>query len=212
MSFNRPNWDSCTYKFKVNQSVDAARYGIETPRPDCLACHPFDPSVNHGQRGFPTDINGQCVKKPLIDVDSELRTLNRASSRCPVEKYLPQEKEFCESIQPLRDCRAIPNETTRISNPPCTLRGTGWNRWEWLCQNPQDKSLIPFDYNVSSRTVIKDNHRPCLDVPINQSAALPPLNNSDDVYVGPTPCQYGAMPNFTSLHWRQDNEMDPYVR
>ena len=24
------------------------------------------------------------------------------------------------------------SEDTRLSNPPCNLRGTGWNRWEWL--------------------------------------------------------------------------------
>lgn len=211
MSFNRLNWDQCTYKFNVNQSVDAATYGIKTPRPECLSCFPVDPLVNQGQRGFPVAENGTCANRLLIDVDSELRIINRPASRCPIEKYLPQDKEFCGSQLPLRDCRSIPTETTRISNPPCTLRSTGWNRWEWLCRNPQDKALIPFDYNISSRTIVKDNHRPCIETPINQSPALPPLNNSDAVYRGPEPCQYGKLPTFTSVHWRQCPDYKGFV-
>ena len=209
MSFNRLNWDPCTYKYNVNQSVDAANYAIKTPRPDCTACFPYDSTVQHGHNGFPIGADlerhgtiGNCVGRPLVDVDSELRTITRHNSRCPTEKYLPGQ-EFCGSFTPLRNCQAVPSETTRISNPPCTLRSTGWNRWEWLCKNPQDKCLVPFDYNVSSRTVIRDNHRPCIEEPINQAPALPSANNSDDVYAAPGACQWDQIPNFTSTHWRQ---------
>lgn len=213
MSFNRLNWDPCTYKYNVNQSVDAATYGLQTPRPDCAACFPADTNIQHGKNGFPIDAQGggisQCATRPMVDVDSEMRRLNKPGSRCPVEKYIPNE-DFCGSYTALRDCRALPVETTRISNPPCTLRSTGWNRWEWLCKNPQDKSLIPFDYGISSRTVIKDNHRPCIEEPINQAVALPA--DTDDVYKGAEACQWGHLPNFTSTHWRTCCEMAPYLK
>lgn len=185
MSFNRQNWDQCTYKFNVNQSVDAATYGIQTPRPNCFTCSPNDPSINHSQTGF-------YVKDKSIDVDSELKTLNKPASRCPVDKYLPSNNnknpiKSNQNVQ-IKTCDALSTETTRISNPPCTLRSTGWNRWEWLCQNPQDNSFVPFDFNISSRTIVKDNHRPCIEKPLNQTNALPDLNTSDEMYWGWYPC------------------------
>lgn len=180
MSFNRPNWDQCTYKFNVNQSVDAATYGIQTPRPDCFNCSPNDPSIAHSQTGF-------YVKDGHIDVDSELKSLNRQATRCPVDKYLPTDSEKYDIAT--KTCDAISTETTRISNPPCTLRSTGWNRWEWLCQNPQDKSLVPFDFNISSRTVVKDNHRPCIETPMNPNTGIPGWNQSDEMHWGYYPCK-----------------------
>ena len=54
---------------------------------------------------------------------------------------------------------------THYYNPPCTLRGTGWNRWEWLCQNPQNRAIVPFNrglfIGVNTNLMARDNHRPC---------------------------------------------------
>ena len=66
-----------------------------------------------------------------------------------------------------------PVEDTRLSNPPCTLRGTGINRWEWLCRNPQERVFVPFDFNISDKTLAKDNHRPCVPNPLDQTLVLP---------------------------------------
>lgn len=67
----------------------------------------------------------------------------------------------------------VPAEDTRTTEPACNLRGTGFNRWEWLCKNPQEQALIPFDYNVANRIVVKDNHRPCVPTPVDQRLPLP---------------------------------------
>ena len=52
------------------------------------------------------------------------------------------------------------------------MRGLG-NRWEWLCLDPQEKVLIPFDHNINNRIIVKDNHRPIIPKPLDQSLALP---------------------------------------
>jgi hypothetical protein len=51
----------------------------------------------------------------------------------------------------------------RLYNPPCTLRATGWNRFEDLPHNPQDNFETPFDFLIPSRTQSKDNwvKQPC---------------------------------------------------
>lgn len=203
MSFNRLNYDQCTYKHNLRQSVGTGDYILNTPKIDCLGCFPKDPKL-------PVDKYGAslCGDKPLVDVDSELKILTRKASNCPTQKYLPQAKPFCQTVN-LADCRSVPQEDTRLSNPPCTMRCSGWNRWEWLCQNPQDKAFVPFDFNVSNRLIVKDNHRPCIPKPVDQSMVLPPLNQSDEMHEYRQ--KYDENTDIPSIHWRRCSAYDNYM-
>lgn len=214
MSFNRLNYDACTYKHNVKQSIGAADYYIGTPRVDCRACFPTDPSIMLGF-GHPGPISGGiggavCKDKPLTDVSSELLGITRKASNCPDEKFTPDGGRFC-SLTEIKDCNSFPNESTRLSNPTCTLRGTGWNRWEWLCQNPQDKCLVPFDFNISNRLIVKDNHRPHIQKPINQINALPPANNDDNMYQPPQPACMTPTFDEPSTMWKNIGALAPYI-
>ena len=65
-------------------------------------------------------------------------------------------------------------DDTRLSDPPCNLRGTGWNRFQPLCLNPQDQVLFPGEYQIPTRIIVKDNHRPCVPTPaVNTMLPLP---------------------------------------
>ena len=213
MSFNRLNYDACTYKQNVKQSVGSADYYIGAPRVDCRACFPTDPAVNLGF-GHPGLVSGGiggavCKDKTLTDVSSELFGITRKASNCPSEKFIPSNKEFC-TLTDVKDCNGLPNESTRLSNPTCSLRCTGWNRWEWLCHNPQEKSLVPFDFNISNRLIVKDNHRPCIQRPINQLDALPPANKDDTVYQPPQPACITTALDEPSTHWKKCNALASY--
>ena len=76
-----------------------------------------------------------------------------------------------------KDCTLLQQEDTRLSNPACNLRGTGWNRWEWLCHDPQERVLMPFDYHINTNILERDNHRPCVPEPMDQTMSLPVPNN-----------------------------------
>lgn len=175
MSFNRLNYDDSTYKHILRESIGPGDYLLNTPRVDCEGC--FFPSPDVRMNGYGA---GVCDKE-VIDVDSELMNITRPATKCPSGKYVPKANEFCTMRMP-QDCDGLTREDTKLSNPPCTLRGTGWNRWEWLCQNPQDKALIPFDWNINNRLIVKDNHRPCIPDPIDQEVALPPRSNDNIIY------------------------------
>jgi hypothetical protein len=205
MNFTRLNWDDCTYKHNLKQSVGSSDYLLNTPLSDCRSCFVTDPSMRTAATpGVVGSTSGPsvCANKPLIDVDSELRIMNRKASNCPTDQYLPSANGFC-GLRNFQDCQtAIPKEDTRISNPTCTLRCSGWNRWEWLCKNPQENALVPFDFGINNRLIVKDNHRPIVHDPINQASCLPPLNMSDDmVQYDPTSCM---QPNqdIPSTTWR----------
>lgn len=205
MSFTRLNYDSCTYKHNLKQSIGTADYQINTPKQECHGCFPADPSLNID--GYGASI---CRNKPLIDVDSELKIITRRASNCPTQKYLPTPGQFCETKN-LPDCRSLPQEDTRISNPPCTLRSTGINRWEWLCQNPQAKALMPFDFNISNRIIVKDNHRPCIPRPLSVAPLLPPNNNSNETFEYKHICTEESSEFMPSIHWRKATDYKNYI-
>lgn len=176
MSFNRLNYDDDTYKHILRESTGPGDYRLTEPRVDCDSC--FFPSPDIRMDKYSA---GACPQSDLINVDSELMNITRKRTNCPAGKYIPTGTEFCKAT-PSKDCYGLTREDTKLSNPPCTLRGTGWNRWEWLCKNPQDKALIPFDWNINNRLVVKDNHRPCVPSPLDQEESLPPVENNKVVY------------------------------
>lgn len=197
MSFNRLNYDNCSYEQTLLESEGPGAYKLMTPanvNKPCLAADPYIRAQYMGSKHHPGS--------SLIDVDSELMNITRPASDCPSRKYIPRNGQtgMCsapnsnnmtttDTIPPLNhegftsgtttsqhmnftNC-FTPTESTRLSNPPCTLRGTGWNRWEWLCKNPQDRVEVPFDHMIDSVLMAKDNHRPLLPKPMDQTIALP---------------------------------------
>lgn len=212
MSLTSLNNDICTYKTNLEQSIHSGNYMTGAPRIECTACFNIDPMTRIGS-GFAGGSGGKygdsvCENSKLIDVSSELLNITRRASNCPKDKFAPP-VDVCNKVD-LMDCKSIKSEDTRFSNPSSTLRGTGWNRWEWLCQNPQDNALRSFTNNVSNRIVVKDNHRPCIPNPINQSPAIPMLNNSDDIYSSYTAKDEIKDETIPSIHWRKYNEYSNY--
>lgn len=165
MSFNRLNFDTCAYNHQLNESIGPGEYMLDRNN-FCEPCFVPSPTVNVQRFG------AAICNKSLIDVDSELLGITRKASDCPGKQYLPQEKPFCQT-RLTNECNELDAEHTRLSNPPCTLRCRGWNRWEWLCQDPQDRVIMPFDTNINNRLIVKDNHRACIPKPLDQSLSLP---------------------------------------
>ena len=188
MSFNRLEYDTCAYKQHISESIGPGEYHLATPHISCEDCFSKDPQLIMQRMGASVAKN-----IPMVDVDSELLNINRKLSNCSSDEFIPKFDEkgnINNSIEQVdfKDCGIPMVENTRISNPPCTLRGTGWNRWEWLCNDPQERVLIPFDNNINYRMVAKDNHRPIIPKPLDQTAALPkPTNEPIKVNIAKAP-------------------------
>ena len=177
MSLNRLAFDNCSYEQVLGESLGPGFYQLTTPPNTCKPCHSTDPRIRLQTTGVSLNKDTH-----LVDVDSELIGLSRNSSNCNTKQYNPnnpclETSKLCIDMDKTTidfdDCFKN-TEDTRLSNPPCTLRGTGWNRWEWLCLDPQERVLMPFDHNISNRLVVKDNHRPCIPQPIDVNLSLPP--------------------------------------
>jgi hypothetical protein len=181
----RLNYDSCSYKEKLKRTVGPGLYYLDTPYNDCMDCSqdiPADPSLRYQSYGHNT-----CSMRNAVEDSNELLGLNYKNTKCNAEEYIPGKYQAsgCSirgSTEP-RACLA-PQEDTRLSNPPCTLKETGINRWEWLCFDPQERAIEGHDrVPVNYRMVAKDNHIPCIEEPLDQSSFQPnskqELNNLD---------------------------------
>ena len=207
MSFNRLNYDTCAYQQDLYQSVGPGEYRLTEPPNTEDNCFAESPHIRLQHQGV-------SVSKdtPLIDIDSELLNLTRPATACPSKKYIPDGSQ-CGLTNPDdanknkvhgKECY-FTVEDTRLSNPPCTLRGTGWNRWEWLCLDPQERVLMPFDHNISNRIVVKDNHRPCIPKPIDVNLSLPP--QMGDIQANPVYTTASVPTGPPSIHWKTAEHM-----
>jgi hypothetical protein len=173
MSFNRLHYDTCESKQAIEQSVGPGTYMLDTPYNDgCSPCYESNPKIRIQQRGIRQEVQGN---PELVDIESNLFRLTQPESRCPSLKYNPQnldEPNIPEYGSRTRRC-TFPTEEPRLQNPPATLRSTGWDRWDFLDRNPQDRVEIPFPWNTNYRLVAKDNHRAAIPRPLDQRPALP---------------------------------------
>ena len=208
MSFNKLNYDTCSYKQALSESVGPCEYQLGMPFISCEDCFSKDPQLILQRMGASVAKN-----IPMIDVDSELMNINRKLSNCSSNEFIPKfdkNGEIDNTIESVhfKDCDIPTRENTRLSNPASTLRGTGWNRWEWLCQDPQERVLPEFDYLVDTRNVVRDNHRPHIPIPVSQTAVHPMANNEPIV---DNLARVPSVPtNPPSVHWQDANIIRKY--
>lgn len=181
-NLTRQNYDGCSYEEKLKRTMGPGFYQTNKLSNDFQMCQrdvPADPSLRYQKFGYST-----CVQGQTIDDESELRRLNYKNSKCNEDSYNPGSyiaNGLCsvDGKVGVRDCGSNPQESTRLSNPPCNLHGTGINRWNWLCFDPQEHVLERFNREATdSKVLFKDNHVPCLEKLMDQQGLLPPEENN----------------------------------
>ena len=175
----RLKYDSGSYQEELTRSIFPGIYQLNSPYNDCNDCGviiPDDPFMRYQTYGQNT-----CSMKKAIDDSTELSGLNYKNSKCNKDSYMPNSyvSTGCKTNYngDVRKC-AIPTESCRLSNPPCTLKETGINRYDPLFWNPQDTALEQFDrIGINYRMVAKDNHVPLVEMPQDQNVFYPLRNN-----------------------------------
>ena len=91
-------------------------------------------------------------------MESDLKGVGRPPSRWRTENLLydPRTNEMnLAGMSHPEDSNPVPLNFNRLYNPPCTLRTTGWNRWQPLFHDPQANFETPFDWFIPARDVDK---------------------------------------------------------
>lgn len=156
-SFERLPYDLGAYCTDLKQATAPLKYMLDpTFANQCDPCRPADVGYI-GRQGVSLSKDAK-----LVDVESELLLLNYRNSRDPSAKYNPCcSPNYSRNLLHFNDCM-IGTDYSRITNPPCSLRSTGVNRFQPICLDPQDTDrwLMPSQVGMSYRLIVKDNNVP----------------------------------------------------
>jgi hypothetical protein len=129
------------------------RYQLEKPEHNCPSSFPAEPTVRLQYSGA-SWLDGQW----RTDVESDLKNINRLGTRVKSNsvQYNPETNRMNNVGLTNAADMTLGQTFQRLTNAPCTLRATGWNRWEPLLRNPQETFEQPFDYFIPSRLLDKE--------------------------------------------------------
>ena len=162
MAFHRLPYDEDSYKQALAESMGPGRYRVLTPFPKTHRCPPVE--VTRAETG--------------------LLGIGRHLSKASRDKYDPQKADpagYCARDDPFQD--ELEAEGTRLSNPPSTLRGTGFHRWGFPLEEPLSDPKP--EMAKSDRALAKSRPPPCRAPEVDQSAALPPAAPEERRSSGP---------------------------
>lgn len=177
-TFERQMYDPRAYDTNLKQSTAPLMYQMNPIRNDISnPARMADPGFN-GKVGV--SITHQ---RPLVDVESDLLGLDIKLTKDPNQMYQPRCPQ-CGSFTDgypcgggvtsgCKNCQEklynLPRgdfgrDYTRLSNPKCTAREVGINRFQPLNIQPQDEQrwLQQAEVGINYRMVVKDNHVPCI--------------------------------------------------
>jgi len=133
----------------------AARYYLNPPAKNCPTTFPTDATTRIQYSGA-SWVNDEWK----TDVESDLRGIGRFATkiRCDDGLYNPDTNAMNNKGMSHAQDENVPLTFARLVDPPCTLRATGWNRWQPLFHNPQETFETPFDFFIPSRDTDKEKY------------------------------------------------------
>jgi hypothetical protein len=155
-NLTRPKFDDFHQADDMRITSYAGRYYLNPPDANCPATFPVEATTRIQMSGASWPA-GQWK----TDVETDLKGINRFGSRimCDSALYNPETNKMNQVPLQAADDENFPLLFQRLVNPPCTLRATGWNRWEALPHQPQLTFETPFDHFIPSRTIDKEKCR-----------------------------------------------------
>jgi len=214
-NFQSLKYDPVTYATDIKQSTQPLKY-----RMDPLYANTCGDTCRPSDVGYISRVGVSIDRQhSLSDTESDLRLLNYRASQAPQDKYLPEQApgyftgypngggiqhrvmEQDANVNPsdkfhFPECKKLRTEYTRITYPTCDLKGTGVNRFQPICLDPQHPSrwIQPSEIGINYRMVAKDNHRPCIPKPLDQTLAHPKPNNGGSLPVEQVTLSYLTTP------------------
>jgi hypothetical protein len=133
----------------------AGRYYLNPPAANCPTTFPVQATTRIQKSG-----DSWVAGEWKTDVESDLKGIDRLGTRirCDAVQYNPETNRMNNTPLSSAEDENVPQTFARLVDPPCTLRATGWNRWQPLFHNPQETFETPFDFFIPSRDVDKEKY------------------------------------------------------
>lgn len=156
MSFTRFNDDPCRIKKQLQESTGPGRYMLNKPGWGANPCFMDDPYIRMEQWGANLQTN-------TINLESDLMGLTRNLTKdCKENNY----KNHVAKTEPIQYPTCNPfTEQSRVTNPAWWYRDLEQNNRYILPLDPQENTCIPFQNNLNTRILEKDNFvatAPCI--------------------------------------------------
>jgi hypothetical protein len=162
MSFTRFRDDPDRIRKQLQQSTDVGRYVLNVPGQGDKPMYAEDPYLR-------AQLWAGNIMTNSVDIETELRGLSRTLSRDTPDNFhhairASQATRTNEMIAcPTRAGSAVAQ--SRVTHPAWMLRDMEQDNWKMLHFDPQEHVFRPFNNNVSTRIMEKDNFKPRMDVP-----------------------------------------------
>jgi hypothetical protein len=154
-ALTRPKFDDFHQIDDMRITSYALRYYANPPDANCPKSFPVDATVRLQQSG-----DSYPMGKWRTDVETDLKGINRLSSRIKCDVlYNPDTNVMNNTPYAALPDESFPMLFNRLSNPPCTLRATGWNRFDSVPHQPQRSFETPFDFFIPSKDIDKERMR-----------------------------------------------------
>lgn len=157
----------------------ASRYYLNPPAKNCPTTFPVNATTRIQLSGN-SWVDGQW----RTDVESDLKGIDRLGTKIRCGQYNPETNRMNNiGLSNAKD-EDVPLTFARLVDPPCTLRATGWNRWQPLFHNPQETFEQPFDFFIPSRDIDREKyntHREKTCFTPNQQPPIRDLGHEKDM-------------------------------
>jgi len=131
----------------------ASRYYLNQPAVNCPTTFPVNPTTRIQKSG-----NSWTTGQWKTDVESDLKGIDRFGTKIRCGQYNPDTNMMNNIELSNAKDEDVPLTFARLVDPPCTLRATGWNRWQPLFHNPQETFEQPFDFFIPSRDIDREKY------------------------------------------------------
>ena len=154
MAFTRFHYDSCRVEKQLQELTGPGRHMLNVPgqgeRPYLIE----DPHIRMQKWGA-------NLMKNSINLESDLRGLTRKHNRDIIE----QNQHTLKSVK--QESLRFPvssacTDQTRTTHPAWTYRDLEQTKWDYLHLDPQENTCLPFQNNLSTRILERDNFVPKL--------------------------------------------------
>ena len=134
MSFTRMKYDSKCQKQAFHDTLAPGKYALETPL-SCQPCFQGNPQILLQKNGGSISRNEKNLFfRGPIDVESDLKNLNRVATKCP-PKRRPKVPNNNGVFDARKNC-FFPVDNTRLTNPAANLAGKETLRLDFPHMDP----------------------------------------------------------------------------
>lgn len=167
MAFTRFHDDPCRITKQLQESTAPGKWNINTPGNGLDPGFMEDPQLRLQKWGANTRTN-------IIDVQSDLMGLTRNLNRDCVRNNMYEQYEAQSEKMNFKSHKPFVDET-RATHPAWMYRDLEQTKYAILPLDPQEHVCMPFQNNLDTRILEKDNWKPKIPVLSDEAGRI--LNN-----------------------------------